>query len=297
MQNDGNGRREAGALPFSAVHHAPPQSIAAWQPFAVPAGASRAQVLALGRAACRRALAHAAREWSARVAPAPWADAAIAYEPGGAPFLAAPGAPVLSFCHARGLAGCALAAPGEGSAQATVGVDAEPVNAPALEAVRKLAEQTGEARLPWPDTCAEDWPARLWCAKEACVKAERIGADLLGRTLTLQDVCPVGDGSPAITVHVLSGAGDAVVHAPGGVSEESSGDTLARASGRAPAGAFEAILPLDLLVRSHRGNLFRVRTWRLEGFVTAVTHGKAPLRMGRGAADPSEETLLRRAEP
>jgi phosphopantetheinyl transferase len=108
-----------------------------------------------------------------------------------------------------------------------VGIDAEHVEAPAMTAVRQDAARSGEAELPWPHN---DWPARLWCAKESVVKAERVGADLLGRTLKVIQVIP---------------------HSA----------TLNADASRADV--------LEVLVVSHKGNTFRVSTGRIGSFVTA----------------------------
>ncbi|MFO0783187.1 MAG: 4'-phosphopantetheinyl transferase superfamily protein [Phycisphaerales bacterium] len=157
--------------------------VVAWQVFQVRQGADRAETLSLGRAACRAALARAADLWRERWGDTPWHDAAFTHDDLGAPLLAAPNAPRISLCHARGLAGCAIAGPGH----LWVGIDAERADAPGLRAVRELAERTGESSLPWPDAT---WPARLWCAKEAVVKAERRAADMLGRSLTVEALHP-----------------------------------------------------------------------------------------------------------
>ncbi len=121
------------------------------------------------------------------------------------------------------MAGCAIAAPGH----EWVGIDAEHVEASALAAVRQDAIRSREEELPWPHA---DWPARLWCAKESVVKAERIGADLLGRTLKVVQVLPCSSEP-----HSVAPRTDLV----------------------------------QLLVESHRGNTFRVSTGRIGLFVTA----------------------------
>ena len=151
-----------------------------WLPFQHHAAMPRAELRALGRAASRTAFGLAAREWQSRHGRVAWLDAAIGHDAAGAPLVEGhPGAPAISIAHTAGLAGCAIAAPG----CEAPGIDAEPIGAPAGDAVRRLAEETGEAALAWADA---HWPLRLWCAKEACVKAERVGADLLGRTLRVQ---------------------------------------------------------------------------------------------------------------
>ena len=157
--------------------------VVAWQVFQVREQADRAEALSLGRAACRAALARAADLWRERWGATPWHDAAFTHDDHGAPLLDAPHAPRISLCHTRGLAGCAIAAPDH----PWVGIDAERAEAPGLRAVRELSERTGESNLPWPDNT---WPARLWCAKEAVVKAERRAADMLGRTLTVESLHP-----------------------------------------------------------------------------------------------------------
>ena len=112
----------------------------------------------------------------------------------GAPLVAGhAGAPGISIAHARGLAGCAIAAPGA----RCPGIDCEPLDAPAAAALRELSVQTGEAALPWSD---EAWPLRLWCAKESVVKAERVGADALGRTLRVEHVAAEHGGVQLVTV-------------------------------------------------------------------------------------------------
>jgi hypothetical protein len=45
--------------------------------------------------------------------------------------------------------------------------------------------------LEW---CDDAWPLRMWCAKEAVVKAERAPADILGRSLRVERVHPAGAG-------------------------------------------------------------------------------------------------------
>jgi phosphopantetheinyl transferase len=122
-------------------------------------------------------------------------DASIEHEPSGAPVIGGhPDAPPISIAHTAGLAGCAIAAPG----CTAPGIDAEPVGAPAAEALRRLSAETGEASLAWAD---DHWPLRLWCAKEACVKAERAAADLLGRTLRVQHAGVLeSDGSQRLVV-------------------------------------------------------------------------------------------------
>lgn len=166
-----------------------------WLPFPFHASAPRAELRALGRAASRTAFGLAAREWQSRHGRAAWLDAAIGHDARGAPLVEGhPDAPHVSIAHTAGLAGCAIAAPG----CEPPGVDAEPVGAAASDAVRRLAEETGEAGLAWGD---EHWPLRLWCAKEACVKAERVGADLLGRTLRVQHAGVLGpDGAQRVVV-------------------------------------------------------------------------------------------------
>ena len=147
-----------------------------WLPFAHAADAQRVELRTLGREASRAAFRVAAAAWQAEHGPAAWAGAALANDEHGAPHIAGHvGAPLISITHTRGLAGCAIAIPGAPAP----GIDAEPLDSSGVSALRALAEETGEARHPWKD---DAWPLRLWCAKESVVKAERFGADALGRT-------------------------------------------------------------------------------------------------------------------
>jgi len=142
-------------------------------------GAARAVQRAAARLASRAALAEAIGAWRAAYGEAPWQRAAVVHDVHGAPRFDAEGAPALALAHTIGLGGAAIAGPGASLA----GIDAEPVDAPGARALRQLAERTGESSLPWSD---EHWPLRLWCAKEVVVKAERVPADLLGRTLRIE---------------------------------------------------------------------------------------------------------------
>lgn len=165
-----------------------------WLPFAHGAGATRGELRTLGREASRAAFRAAAAAWRHAHGDAAWIVGAIGHDAAGAPIVeghaAAPG---ISIAHARGLAGCAIAAPGG----RCPGIDCEPLDAPAAPALRELSVQTGESALPWSD---EAWSLRLWCAKEAVVKAERIGADALGRTLRVEHVAADGGGVQLLTV-------------------------------------------------------------------------------------------------
>jgi phosphopantetheinyl transferase len=153
-----------------------------WLPFAHEADAQRAHLRELGRQASRAAFGVATAAWQSAHGASGWASAGIDHDAQGAPRIAGHrSAPFVSIVHTRGLAGCAIAAPGAPS----IGIDAEPINASGVPALRSLAEETGEARLPWND---DAWPLRLWCAKESVVKAERIGADALGRSLRIEHV-------------------------------------------------------------------------------------------------------------
>jgi phosphopantetheinyl transferase len=166
-----------------------------WIPFASDAGADRGRLRTLGREASWAAFRAAAAAWAHAHGAAPWAGAEVDHDAHGAPVLAGhPGAPWIAFAHARGLAGCAIAAPGAPAP----GIDCEPLDAPAAGALRDLAAQTGEAALAWAD---EHWPLRLWCAKEAVVKAERVGADALGRSLRIQHAGALNaDGTQLVVV-------------------------------------------------------------------------------------------------
>jgi phosphopantetheinyl transferase len=168
-----------------------------WIPFTHPPGADRAALRSLGREASRAAFRAASAAWAHAHGPAPWAagEQEIEHDPFGAPLIARrPGAPWVSFAHARGLGGCAIAAPGAPAP----GIDCEPVDAPASAALRELARQTGEDALAWAD---DHWPLRLWCAKESVVKAERVGADAMGRSLRVQHAGALNpDGTQLLVV-------------------------------------------------------------------------------------------------
>ncbi len=144
-------------------------------------GGTRAAQRAAARLASRAALAEAIGAWRAAYGDAPWQRAPVVHDVHGAPRFDGGGAPPLALAHTVGLGGAAIAGPGA----VLVGIDAEPVDAPGARALRQLAERTGEAALPWSD---QHWPLRLWCAKEAVVKAERVPADLLGRSLRIEQV-------------------------------------------------------------------------------------------------------------
>ena len=165
-----------------------------WLPFSHGPGAARDELRARGREASRAAFRAAAAAWRHAYGEAPWLEAAIAHDADGAPLVAGhAGAPGISIAHARGLAGCAIAAPGA----RCPGIDCEPLDAPAAAALRELSVQTGESALPWSD---EAWPLRLWCAKESVVKAERGGADALGRMLRVEHVSAEHGGVQLVTV-------------------------------------------------------------------------------------------------
>jgi phosphopantetheinyl transferase len=158
-----------------------------WLPFAHEPDAPRAHMRELGRQASRAAFGVAVAAWKSAHGPSAWHGAALEHDAQGAPRIAGHrAAPFVSIAHTRGLAGCAIAAPGAPS----IGIDAEPMHASGIPALRALAEETGEARLPWND---DAWPLRLWCAKESVVKAERIGADALGRSLRIEHVGALSD--------------------------------------------------------------------------------------------------------
>ena len=153
-----------------------------WLPFAHSADAQRVELRKLGREASRAAFRAAAAAWQAQHGPAAWIDAVLENDEHGAPRIAGhAGAPLVAITHTRGLAGCAIAIPGAPAP----GIDAEPLGSSGVPALRALAEESGEARLAWND---DAWPLRLWCAKESVVKAERFGADALGRTLRIEHV-------------------------------------------------------------------------------------------------------------
>jgi hypothetical protein len=125
---------------------------------------------------------------------AAWQRAPVEHDEAGAPRFACAGAPALALAHTAGLGGAAIAAPGV----AWAGIDAEPVTAAGARALRQLAQQSGEAALAWAD---DHWPLRLWCAKEAAVKAERVPADVLGRSLRVEHVASLSaDGIQVVTV-------------------------------------------------------------------------------------------------
>lgn len=165
-----------------------------WLPFAHAAGATREELRALGREASRAAYRAASAAWRHAHGDARWLGGAIGHDPSGAPTVDGhPAAPGLSIAHSRGLAGCAIAAPGA----RCPGIDCEPLDAPAARALRELSSQTGESTLPWSD---DAWPLRLWCAKESVVKAERVAADALGRALRVEHVAADRGGVQLLTV-------------------------------------------------------------------------------------------------
>ncbi len=167
----------------------------------VAAGDVRAR-RAAGRLASRSALAEAIDAWRAAFGDAGWQRAPVVHDATGAPSFDHPAAPAIALAHTAGLGGAAIAMPGVRAA----GIDAEPVDAPGARALRRLAEGTGEAALPWGDG---HWPLRLWCAKEAAVKAERMPADLLGRTLRIESVETI-TASGEQRVRVRSHLGNAI---------------------------------------------------------------------------------------
>jgi hypothetical protein len=115
-----------------------------WLPFAHEADAQRAHLRELGRQASRAAFGVATAAWQSEHGASGWASAGIDHDAQGAPRIAGHrSAPFVSIVHTRGLAGCAIAAPGAPS----IGIDAEPINASGIPALRSLAEETGEARL------------------------------------------------------------------------------------------------------------------------------------------------------
>jgi hypothetical protein len=172
---------------------AAPSLVVRWSaPAPVAAGDLRAR-RAAGRLASRAALAEAIDAWRAAFGDAPWQRAPLTHDAAGAPRFDDPGAPAIALAHTAGLGGAAIAMPGVRAA----GIDAEPVGAPGARALRRLAEGTGEAALAWSDV---HWPLRLWCAKEAAVKAERAPADLLGRSLRIESVGPAAPGGEQVVV-------------------------------------------------------------------------------------------------
>jgi 4'-phosphopantetheinyl transferase EntD len=188
------------------VGHLEPSII--WLPFAHAADAQRVELRMLGRQASRAAFRVAAAAWQAEHGPAAWAEAALANDEHGAPHIAGHvGVPLVSITHTRGLAGCSIAIPGAPAP----GIDAEPLDSSGVPALRALAEETGEARHPWKD---DAWPLRMWCAKESVVKAERFGADALGRTLRIEHVGALeADGTQRVVVRSHRGRIHAVVTA------------------------------------------------------------------------------------
>ena len=179
-----------------------------WLPFAHAADVQRAELRKLGREASRAAFRAAAAAWQSVHGPAAWAAAELANDEHGAPHIAGHrGAPHISITHTRGLAGCAIAIPGAPAP----GIDAEPLDSSGVAALRTLAEETGEARHPGKD---DAWPLRMWCAKESVVKAERFGADALGRTLRIEHVGMLEeDGTQRVVVRSHRGRIHAVTTA------------------------------------------------------------------------------------
>ena len=175
-----------------------PSFILQWHRCDAPAGVSRKAQRVAARLASRAALAQAIARWRALHGDAPWCDAPVEHDESGAPRFAHPGAPLLALAHAPGLGGAAIAPMGA----AFVGIDAEPLDAPAARALAQLAQQTGESRLAWLDA---HWPLRPWCAKEAAVKAERVPADLLGRTLRIVEVAAGEAGAQRVRVRTHRG--------------------------------------------------------------------------------------------
>lgn len=158
-----------------------------WSSPAPIAGADMRARRAAGRLASRVALAEAIAAWRAAFGDAPWQRAPVVHDASGAPQFDHPFAPPIALAHAAGLGGGAIAMPGVLHA----GIDCEPTDARGASALRQLAARSGEDRLAW---CDDAWPLRMWCAKEAVVKAERVPADLLGRSLRVEAVHPAGAG-------------------------------------------------------------------------------------------------------
>lgn len=168
--------------------------IVRWSEPPALAGANRHVLRAAGRVASRAALAEAIAAWRAAFGDAAWQRAPVEHDEAGAPRFACAGAPALALAHTAGLGGAAIAVPG----MRWAGIDAEPVAAPGARALRQLAQQSGEAALAWAD---DHWPLRLWCAKEAAVKAERVPADVLGRSLRVEHVAALAaDGVQVVAV-------------------------------------------------------------------------------------------------
>lgn len=182
--------------------HAAPSLVVRWSvPAPTAPGDLRAR-RAAGRLASRAALAEAIEAWRAAFGDAPWQRAPVVHDASGAPRFDHAASPPIALAHTAGLGGAAIAMPGVPAA----GIDAEPVDAPGAHALRRLAEGTGEAALAWGDA---HWPLRLWCAKEAAVKAERAPADLLGRSLRIEGVEPI-TASGEQRVRVRSHLGNAI---------------------------------------------------------------------------------------
>ena len=158
-----------------------------WSTPAPIAGADLRARRAAGRLASRVALAEAIAAWRAAVGDAGWQRAPVVHDATGAPRFDHPAAPAIALTHTAGLGGGAIAMPGVPHA----GIDCEPADARGASALRQIAARSGEDRLEW---CDDAWPLRMWCAKEAVVKAERSPADLLGRSLRVERVHPAGAG-------------------------------------------------------------------------------------------------------
>jgi hypothetical protein len=158
-----------------------------WSTPAPLAGADMRARRAAGRLASRVALGEAIAAWRAAFGDAEWQRAPVVHDASGAPRFDHPHAPPIALAHAAGLGGGAIAMPGVPHA----GIDCEPADARGASALRQLAARSGEDRLEW---CDDAWPLRMWCAKEAVVKAERAPADILGRSLRVERVHPAGAG-------------------------------------------------------------------------------------------------------
>jgi phosphopantetheinyl transferase len=185
---------------------------ALWQGLRVPE--PRRVEWLLGRVAAKAAL----RAWLQKhhgLASAP-ADLEILPDQNGRPVPSGawtqrlPRVPVLSLAHADGIA---VAVAGPGDAAAGVGVDLEhagPVNDDAGRVAfndeeRALLAQAG----------GDEWPLRLWCAKEAAAKALGLGlaggpralvataVDTVAGTVTLRVAGEIGERLPAANGHTL----------------------------------------------------------------------------------------------
>jgi phosphopantetheinyl transferase len=120
------------------------------------------------------------------------ADVEIHADGNGRPFVAGAwtseiaDVPLISLAHSQGTA---VAVAVSGTVAMGVGVDVEPVGRMS-SAVEQLAFAPAELALlaDLPDTQAEHWPLRLWCAKEAVAKAFGNGMTNGPRSLSVTSV-------------------------------------------------------------------------------------------------------------